>query len=48
MHKPVVVAPERLVVPFVSDCCSPSALVDEVHFLAMLLFLQTLIKRPDS
>jgi hypothetical protein len=33
MHKPLVVAPERLVVPCISDRRSPSALVDEVHVL---------------
>jgi hypothetical protein len=48
MHEPLVVVPERLVVPCVSDCCSPSALVDEVHVLATLLFLQVLIKSLDS
>jgi hypothetical protein len=43
-----VIASERLVVPCVSNCCSPSALVDEVHVLATLLFLQVLIKSLDS
>jgi hypothetical protein len=31
MHKPLVVAPERLVVPCISDHRLPSAFVDEVH-----------------
>jgi hypothetical protein len=48
MHEPLMIAPERLVVPCVSDCCSPSSLVDEVHVLATLLFLQVLIKSLDS
>jgi hypothetical protein len=43
-----VIAPERLVVPCILDCCSPSPLVDEVHVLATLLFLQVLIKSLDS
>jgi hypothetical protein len=43
-----MIVPERLVIPCVSDCCSPSSLVDEVHVLAMLLFLQVLIKSSDS
>jgi hypothetical protein len=42
-----MIAPERLVVLYVSDCCSPSLLVDEVHVLATLLFLQVLIKSLD-
>jgi hypothetical protein len=48
MHEPLMIAPERLVVPCVSDCGSPSSLVDEVHVLATLLFLQVLIKSLDS
>jgi hypothetical protein len=43
-----MIASERLVVPCVSDCCSPSPLIDEVHVLATLLFLQVLIKSLDS
>jgi hypothetical protein len=48
MHEPLMIVPERLVVPCVSDCCSPPALVDEVHVLTTLLFLQALIKSLDS
>jgi hypothetical protein len=37
MHKPLVktlvVAPERLVVPCISDRRSPSTFIDEVHIL---------------
>jgi hypothetical protein len=29
----LVVAPERLVVPCISDCCSPPVFIDEVHIL---------------
>jgi hypothetical protein len=43
-----VIAPERLVVPCVLDCCSASPLIDEIHVLATLLFLQLLIKSLDS
>jgi hypothetical protein len=48
MHEPLVVTPERLVVPCISDCCSPSSLVDEVYILTTLLLLQILIKSLDS
>jgi hypothetical protein len=34
MHELLVVAPERLVVPCISDCCSLPVLVDEVHVFA--------------
>jgi hypothetical protein len=37
MHEPLMIAPERLVVPCVSDCCSSSSFVDEVNVLAALL-----------
>jgi hypothetical protein len=47
MHEPLVVAPERLVVPCILDRRSPSALVDEVHVLTPQLFLHRLIKRLD-
>jgi hypothetical protein len=47
MYEPLVVAPERLVVPCISDHRSPSALFDEVHVLTSLLFLHRLIKRLD-
>jgi hypothetical protein len=45
MHEPLVVAPERLVVPCISDRRSPSAFVDEVHVLTPQLFLHKPIKR---
>jgi hypothetical protein len=48
MHEPLMIAPERLVVPCISDCCLPSSLVDEVYVLAMLLLLQVLIEILDS
>src|SRR5579859_6358568 len=48
MHEPLMITPERLVVPCISDCCSPSSLVDEVNILATLLFLQGLIESLDS
>jgi hypothetical protein len=35
MHEPLVVAPERLVVPCISDRRLPSVLVDEVHVLSL-------------
>jgi hypothetical protein len=48
MHEPLMVTPERLVVSCISDCCSPSSLVNEVHILASLPLLQVLIERLDS
>jgi hypothetical protein len=48
MHGPLMVTPERLVVPCISDCCSPSSLIDEVYILMTLLLLQILIKSLDS
>jgi hypothetical protein len=47
MHEPLVVAPERLVVPCISDCRLPSALVDEVHDFTPQLFLHRLIESLD-
>ena len=48
MHKPLMIAPERLVVACISDCCSPSSLVDEVNVLETLLFLLALVESFDS
>jgi hypothetical protein len=48
MHEPLMVTPERLVVPRISDCCLPSLLVDEVYILASLPLLQVLIESLDS
>jgi hypothetical protein len=48
MHEPLMVASERLVIPCISNCCSPSSLVDEVYILATLLLLQFLIEGLDS
>jgi hypothetical protein len=46
MHKPFVIAPERLVVPCISDRCLAPSLVDEVDVIPSELFLQRFIKRP--
>ena len=48
MHKPFMVAPERLVVPCISDGCLPPSFVNEVHVIAPQLFLQRFIKSLDS
>jgi hypothetical protein len=48
MHEPLVVTPDRLIVPCILDCCSPSSLVNEVHILATLPLLQVLIESLDS
>jgi hypothetical protein len=47
MHVKLMVMPERLVVPCILDCCSPSSLVDEVHVLVTLLLLQVVIESLD-
>jgi hypothetical protein len=47
MHEPLVIAPERLVVPCISGRRLPSALVDEVHVLSSQLFLHRLIESLD-
>jgi hypothetical protein len=47
MHEPLVVVPERLVVPCISDCRLPSALVDEVHVFTPQLSLHRLIESLD-
>jgi hypothetical protein len=48
MHEPLMVVPERLAIPCISDRCSPSLLIDEVYILTALLLLQFLIKSLDS
>jgi hypothetical protein len=48
MHEPLMVMSERLVIPCISDHCSPSSLVDEVYILTALPLLQFLIKGLDS
>jgi hypothetical protein len=47
MHKPLVVVPERLVVPCILDRRSPSMFVDEVHILTPQLFLHRFIESLD-
>ena len=34
VHELLMIAPERLVVACISDCCSPPSLVNEVHVVA--------------
>jgi hypothetical protein len=48
MHELLMVTLERLVVPCILDCCSPSSFIDEVYILAMLPLLQFLIEGLDS
>ena len=47
MHEPLMIAPERLVVACISDCCSPPSLVNEVHVVAPQLFLHGFVKGLD-
>jgi hypothetical protein len=47
MHEPLVVAPERLVVPRILDCRLPSTLVDEVHVFTPQLSLHRFIESLD-
>jgi hypothetical protein len=48
MHEPLMITPERLVVPCISDRCSPSLFIDEVYIMATLPLLQVLIESLDS
>jgi hypothetical protein len=47
MHEPLVVALERLVIPCISDGCSPPTLVDEVHVFTPQLSLHRFLKGLD-
>ena len=47
LHELLIIAPERLVVACILDCCSPPSLINEVHILALLLFLHRFIKSLD-
>jgi hypothetical protein len=47
MNEPLVVAPERLVVPCISDGRSPPTLVDEVHVFTPQLSLHRFLKGLD-
>jgi hypothetical protein len=48
MYELLMVTPQRLVIPCISDHCSPSSLVDEVYILTVLPLLQSLIEGLDS
>jgi len=47
VHEPLMIAPERLVVACISDCCSPPSLVNEVHVVAPQLLLHGFVKGLD-
>jgi len=47
MHEPLMIAPERLVVACIADCCSPSSFVNEVYVVTPVLFLHGFIKGLD-
>jgi hypothetical protein len=40
MHKPLVIAPERLAVPCISESCLPSLFIDEVDIIMPELVLR--------
>jgi hypothetical protein len=48
MHKPLMVAPERLVIACISDCSPPSVLIDEIHVFTSYLFLHGFIESLNS
>ena len=48
VHEPLMITPKRLVVVCILDCCSPPSLINEVHILALLLFLHRFMKSLDS
>ena len=47
VHEPLMIAPERLVVACISDCCSPSSFVNEVHIVTPQLLLHGFVKSLD-
>ena len=47
VHEPLMIAPERLVVACISDCCSPPSFVNEVHVVTPQLLLHGFIKSLD-
>jgi len=47
VHEPLMIAPERLVVACISDCCTPPSFINEVHIIAPQLFLHGFIKSLD-
>ena len=47
VHELLMIVPERLVVACISDCCSPPSFVNEVHIIALQLFLHGFIKGLD-
>ena len=47
VHEPLMIAPERLVVACVSDCCSPPSLGDEVGIVTPLLLLHGFVISLD-
>jgi hypothetical protein len=47
MHEPLLVAPERLVVPCIPDGRLPPTFIDEVHVFTLQLFLHRLIESLD-
>ena len=47
VHEPLMIAPERLVVSCISDCCSPPSFINEVHIVMPQLFLHGFVKSLD-
>jgi len=47
VHEPLTIAPERLVVACISDCCSPPSVINEVHIVTPQLFLHGFVKSLD-
>ena len=47
VHEPLMIAPERLVVACISDCCSPPSFVDEVHIVTPPPLLHGFVKGLD-
>ena len=47
MHEPLMIAPERLVVACILDCCSPPSFVNEVHVVMPQLLLHGFVKSLD-
>ena len=47
VHEPLMIAPERLVVVCISDCCSSTSFINEVHVVTPQLPLHGFVKSLD-
>jgi hypothetical protein len=48
MHKPLVIVPERLMVPCILESCLPSSFIDKVDIITLELVLSGFIVCLDT